>query len=106
MNIKLLKSLMLSLVLVWIVFYATEGIVKTLAGMAFMTKYRWWMVGIILLLSGITLYLILAPYHMFGPSPQDGYYSLGVTAQISYFIIGCGLNFISQLEEKKILEVS
>ncbi|MHA8051980.1 hypothetical protein [Aquirufa sp. OSTEICH-129A] len=102
MNNRLLKSLMISLVLIWIVFYATEGVAKAPWASSTLKKYRMGLFTMILFMVGLSIYLILAPYQLFGPSPSDGYHSLLVTAHISYLILGCGLNLFSELEEKKV----
>lgn len=102
MNTKLVKVLMLSLILVGIVVYATEGIAKSIWPPAQYKKYRLWIFVVMIINLLISTYLIVAPYHLFGQSTSDGYYSLAVTAQISYLIIGCGLHIFSQVSEPPI----
>lgn len=102
MNHKLIKALMLSLVLLWIVLYATEGIAKSIWPAGQHKNYRLWIFAIVLVNIFFSCYLILAPYQLFGQSPYDGYHSLLVTAHITYLIVGCGLHFFSQMDEKKI----
>lgn len=103
MNTRLLKSLMFSLVLIWIVFYATEGIAKTIWSKKTLKKLNMGLLAVIAFLVGLSLYLIFAPYHLFGPNPSDGYHSLIVTAHLSYLMVGCGLNLFSELDEKKLI---
>lgn len=103
MNTRLLKSLMFSLLLIWIVFYATEGIAKAIWSKSTWKKFNMWFFTTIAFLVGLSIYLIFAPYHLFGPSSSDGYHSLIVTAHLSYLMVGCGLNLFSVLDEKKIL---
>ncbi|MHA8061092.1 hypothetical protein EWU23_00025 [Cytophagaceae bacterium 50C-KIRBA] len=103
MNNKLVKMLMLSLVLVWIILYATEGIARALWRPSQYKKYRMWIFAIVVVNLFISFYLMLAPYQLFGQSPSDGYFSLLVTAHMSYLIVGCGLHFFSQIDEKKYL---
>ncbi|MHA8103513.1 hypothetical protein [Aquirufa nivalisilvae] len=103
MNTRLFKSMMFSLVLIWIVFYATEGIAKAIWTKKTLKKFNMWLLAAIVFLVGLSLYLIFAPYHLFGPSPSDGYHSLIVTAHLSYLMVGCGLNLFSELDEKKLI---
>ncbi|MHA8064478.1 hypothetical protein [Aquirufa aurantiipilula] len=102
MNNKILKVLMLSLVLLWIMLYATEGIAKAIWHPEQYKKYRMGIFSIVVLNIFFSSYLMFAPYQLFGQNPSDGIYSLLVTAHISYLIVGCGLHFFSQVDDKKI----
>ncbi|MCZ2472404.1 hypothetical protein [Aquirufa ecclesiirivi] len=103
MNNKLVKIMMLSLVLVWIMIYATEGIAKAIWPTKQYKKYRLWIFAMVMLNVLISFFLMLSPYQLFGQSSSDGYYSLLVTAHITYLIVGCGLHVFSQVDEKKIV---
>ncbi|MFL0162954.1 hypothetical protein [Aquirufa salirivi] len=102
MNNKLVKILMLSLVLFWIMLYATEGIAKAIWQPEQYKKYRMWIFAMVCVNLLISAYLIVAPYQLFGQTTSDGYYTLLVTAHLSYGVVGCGLHFFSQLISQKI----
>ncbi len=49
----------------------------------------------------ISIYVMAAPYELFGQSSSDGIHTLLVTAHVLYMLVGAGLHLFSVLEEGK-----
>jgi hypothetical protein len=89
---KTLKSLAGSLAILFLYFYATEGIVRLFSTNSYKHTLKIIITSITLLV--LTLLLIIAPYKIFGPGSVDILYMCIISFHFIYLIIGCSINFL------------
>jgi hypothetical protein len=96
-DMKNLKSGVLSLLWLAVYVYATQGYLIAM-GKKLPVRSVWLQV-LVLLNFLISIYVMAAPYELFGQSPTDGFHTLLVTAHVIYMLVGVGLHLFSVLEE-------
>jgi hypothetical protein len=89
---KTLKSLAGSLAILFLYFYATEGMVRLFSTNSYKHTLKIIITSITLLV--LSLLLIIVPYKIFGPSGVDVLYMCIISFHCVYLIAGCTVNFL------------
>lgn len=95
---KNVKSGVLSFLWLAVYVYATQGYLIAM-GKKLPVRSMWLQV-LVLLNFVISIYVMVAPYKLFGQSSMDGAHTLLVTAHIMYMLVGAGLHLFSALESE------
>lgn len=89
---KDLKSILISFSIVLLYFYATAGIAKLFwkdtKRHIFSTRVNF--ISTLMFIG--TLFMIIVPYHLFGPSNVNGLYKFIIFFHLGYLILGCTVN--------------
>jgi hypothetical protein len=97
-EMKNVKSGVLSFLWLAVYVYATQGYLIAM-GKKLPVRSMWLQV-LVLLNFVISIYVMVAPYELFGQSSMDGAHTLLVTAHIMYMLVGAGLHLFSALESE------
>ena len=96
-DMKNVKSGVLSYLWLAVYVYATQGYLIAM-GKNLPVRSMWLQV-LVLVNFIISIYLMVAPYELFGQRTSDGMHTLLLTAFSIYMIVGSGLHLFSTLEE-------
>jgi hypothetical protein len=96
-GMKNVKSGVLSFLWLAVYVYATQGYLIAM-GKKLPVRSMWLQI-LVLLNFLISIYVMVAPYELFGQRPTDGLHTLLVTAHVIYMLVGAGLHLFSALEE-------
>ena len=89
---KYLKSVIISLSIILLYFYATEGMVRLFD--SDVSKRNGRISTAMTLLFIISFILIIASYHIVGPRNVNGLYMSIIVFHFAYLILGSGVNFL------------
>jgi hypothetical protein len=96
---KNVKSGVLSYLWLAVYVYATQGYLIAM-GKKLPVRSMWLQV-LVLVNFIISIYLMVAPYELFGQTMSDGLHSLLLTAFAIYMLVGSGLHLFSALDESQ-----
>jgi hypothetical protein len=89
---KTLKSIVGSLAVLFIYFYATEGIVKLFVSDDRRRAFYIFLTVVLLII--LSIILIILPYHIFQPDTVTIIYKLIIYFHFIYLITGSSINFL------------
>jgi hypothetical protein len=89
---KTIKSIAGSLAILFIYFYATEGVVRLFISDAKQRTFYIFLTAVLLII--LSLILIILPYHIYKPDTVTIIYKLIIYFHFIYLIAGSSINFL------------